>query len=152
MAGTQGCSGGWRPGAGRKPGATAIKRIGKAKSKKKKVVDLEPSKASVTFLDSFVVKKKTAAAEPTAAQSVRLPSNPGPEPVAAFSRPSSHFCSPSLRPQSPRAIVRSPIFDGGSGAAWAATTLRYDVRYEGKFPYMDTSFRKNFLIWMVQAS
>ena len=58
MAGTQGCSGGWRPGAGRKPGATAIKRIGKAKSKKKKVVDLEPSKASVTFLDSFVVKKR----------------------------------------------------------------------------------------------
>ena len=78
MAGKPGCSGGWRPGAGRKPGTTAIKTIGKAKPKKKKVVDLEPSKASVTFLDAFVVKKKAAAAEPTAAQSVRSPLEPGP--------------------------------------------------------------------------
>ena len=78
MAGKKGCSGGYRPGAGRPAGAMAIKKTAQAKAKKKKVVDLEPSKASVTFLDAFVVKKKAAAAEPTAAQSVRSPLEPGP--------------------------------------------------------------------------
>ena len=78
MAGKKGCSGGYRPGAGRPAGATAIKKTGQAKAKKKKVVDLEPSKASVTFHDAFVVKKKAAAAEPTASQSVRSPLVPGP--------------------------------------------------------------------------
>ena len=34
MVGTKGCSGGWRPGAGRKPGATAIKKKSKIKAKK----------------------------------------------------------------------------------------------------------------------
>ena len=67
MAGKPGCSGGRRAGSCRKPGATKIKTIGKAKSNKKKVVDIEPSKASVTFLNAFVVKKKAAVAEPTAA-------------------------------------------------------------------------------------
>ena len=71
MAGKKGCSGGYRPGAGRPAGATAIKKTGQAKAKKKKVVDLEPSKASVTFLDAFVVKKVAAAAELAAAESVR---------------------------------------------------------------------------------
>ena len=34
MVGTKGCSGGWRPGAGRKPDATTIKKKSKVKSKK----------------------------------------------------------------------------------------------------------------------
>ena len=78
MAGKPGCSGGRRAGAGRKPGTTAIKKTGKATTKKKKVTDLDPSSASVTFLDAFVVKKKAAAAEAAAAESVRASrSNPG---------------------------------------------------------------------------
>ena len=36
MAGKKGCSGGYRPGAGRPAGATAIKKTGQAKAKKKK--------------------------------------------------------------------------------------------------------------------
>ena len=90
MAGKKGCSGGYRPGSGRPAGATAIKKAGQAKVKKKKVVEPEPSKASVTFLDAFVVKKKAAAAEPTAAQSVRSPLEPGQCRCAAFDRLSSH--------------------------------------------------------------
>ena len=35
MVGTKGCSGGWRAGAGRKPGAKAIKKTGKSKGSKK---------------------------------------------------------------------------------------------------------------------
>ena len=99
MAGKPGCSGGRRAGAGRKPGATAIKKTGKAKAKKMKVVDLEPSKASVTFLDAFVVKKKAAAAEPTAAQSVRSPLEPGPCRWLLSPGVPLMICSPSLRPQ-----------------------------------------------------
>ena len=36
--------------------------------RRKKFVDTEPSEASVTFLNKFVVKKKAAAAESTDAQ------------------------------------------------------------------------------------
>ena len=36
--------------------------------RRKKCVDTEPSEASVTFLNKFVVKKKAAAAESTDAQ------------------------------------------------------------------------------------
>ena len=75
--------------------------------RKEYVVDTEPSEASVTFLNKFVVKKKAAAAESTDAQSVRPPSNPGRRPVAAFGRLSSHMCPPSLRPQSRRARLHS---------------------------------------------
>ena len=78
IAGKPGCSGGRRAGAGRKPGTTAIKKTGKATTKKKKVTDLDPSSASVTFLDAFVVKKKAAAAEAAAAESVRSSLEPGP--------------------------------------------------------------------------
>ena len=78
MVGKPGCSGGRRAGAGRKPGTTAIKKTGKATTKKKKVTDLDPSSASVTFLDAFVVKKKAAAAEAAAAESVRSSLEPGP--------------------------------------------------------------------------
>ena len=78
MAGKPGCSGGRRAGAGRKPGTTAIKKTGKAKTKKKKSVDPYPSSASVNFLDAFVVKKKAAAAEAAAAESVRSSLEPGP--------------------------------------------------------------------------
>ena len=80
MVGKPGCSGGRRrrAGAGRKPGTTAIKKNGKATTKKKKSVDPYPRSASVNFLGAFVVKKKAAAAEPAAAESLRSPrSNPG---------------------------------------------------------------------------
>ena len=92
MAGKKGCSGGYRPGAGRPAGATAIKKTGQAKAKKKKVVDLEPSKASVTFLAAFVVKKRPQRLEPTAAQSVGSAGfeHRAAMPVAAFDRLSSH--------------------------------------------------------------
>ena len=71
MAGKKGCSGGYRPGAGRPAGGTAIKKTGNSKgSKKKKVIDPEPSKASVNFLGAFV-KKAAAAAELAAVQNVR---------------------------------------------------------------------------------
>ena len=69
MAGKKGCSGGYRPGAGRPTGATAIKKTGKATTKKQKAVDAEPSTASVKFLSAFV-KQATAAAELAAAQTV----------------------------------------------------------------------------------
>ena len=78
MAGKKGCSGGYRPGAGRPAGATAIKKKGQANAKKKAVIDLEPSTASVNFLAAFVVNKAVPAAEPAATQSVRSPSKPGP--------------------------------------------------------------------------
>ena len=72
MAGVKGRSGGYRPGAGRRPGATAIKKNAqRATRKKKKAADPEPTKASVNFLDAFVVKKAAAAAELAAAPSVR---------------------------------------------------------------------------------
>ena len=72
MAGVKGRSGGYRPGAGRRPGATAIKKKAKgAIRKKKKAGDPEPTKASVDLLGAFVVKKAAAAAELAAAQSVR---------------------------------------------------------------------------------
>ena len=65
MPGKKGASGGWRPGAGRKPGATAIKKKGKGKATKKaKAADPEPSTASAKFLAMFVVKKAAAAAAP----------------------------------------------------------------------------------------
>ena len=67
--------------------------------RRKKFVDTEPSEASVTFLNKFVVKKKAAAAESTDAQSVRSPSNPGRRPVAAFGRLSFHYV-PALTPTS----------------------------------------------------
>ena len=72
MAGVKGRSGGYRPGAGRRPGATAIKKKAKgATRKKKKAADPERTKASVDLLGAFVVKKAAAAAELAAAQSVR---------------------------------------------------------------------------------
>jgi len=72
MVGVKGRSGGYRPGAGRRPGAKTIKKKAKgATSKKKKAADPEPTKASVTFFGAFVVKKVAAAAELAAAESVR---------------------------------------------------------------------------------
>ena len=72
MVGVKGRSGGYRPGAGRRPGATAIKKKAKgATRKKKKAADPEPTNASVDLLGAFVVKKAAAAAELAAAQSVR---------------------------------------------------------------------------------
>ena len=73
MVGVKGRSGGCRPGAGQRPGATAIKKKAKgATRKKKKAADPEPTKASVDLLGAFVVKKAAAApAELAAAQSVR---------------------------------------------------------------------------------
>ena len=49
MAGKKGCSGGYRPGAGRPAGATAIKKTGKANAKKKKVV-ARKRKSTIPFL------------------------------------------------------------------------------------------------------
>ena len=77
MAGKKGCSGGYRPGSGRPAGATAIKKAGKAKVKKKKVVEPEPSKASVTFLDAFVVKKRPQRLSPQPHRACGRRSNPG---------------------------------------------------------------------------
>ena len=71
MAGVKGRSGGYRPGAGRRPGATAIKKKAKGATHKKKAADPEPTMASVNLLGAFVVKKAAAAAELAAAQSVR---------------------------------------------------------------------------------
>ena len=72
MPGKKGASGGWRPGAGRKPGATAIKKKGKGKATKKaKAAAPEPSKASAKFLATFLVKK--AAAAPAAANVLGSP-------------------------------------------------------------------------------
>ena len=73
MVGVKGRSGGYRPGAGRRPGATAIKKKAKGatRNKKKKAADPEPTMASVNLLGAFVVKKAAAAAELAAAQSVR---------------------------------------------------------------------------------
>ena len=72
MVGVKGRSGGYRPGANRRPGATAIEEKAKgATRKKKKAADPEPTKASVDLLGAFVVKKAAAAAELAAAQSVR---------------------------------------------------------------------------------
>ena len=73
MVGVKGRSGGYRPGAGRRPGATAIKKKAKGatRNKKKKAADPEPTKASVKLVGAFVVKKAAAAAELAAAPSVR---------------------------------------------------------------------------------
>ena len=50
MVGVKGRSGGYRPGAGRRPGATVIKKKAKGatRNKKKKAADPEPTKASVS--------------------------------------------------------------------------------------------------------
>ena len=62
----------YRTGAGRPAGSYSITKKAKgAARKKKKAADPEPTKASVNFLDAFVVKKAAAAAELAAAQSVR---------------------------------------------------------------------------------
>ena len=72
MPGVKGRSGGYRTGAGRPAGSYSITKKAKgAARKKKKAADPEPTKASVNFLDAFVVKKAAAAAELAAAQSVR---------------------------------------------------------------------------------
>ena len=70
MVGTKGCSGGWRPGAGRKPGATAIKKKSKIKSKKpNKKQSNQPNEqpklaASVSFFENWHTKMMAQAAEP----------------------------------------------------------------------------------------
>jgi hypothetical protein len=59
MVGTKGCSGGWRPGAGRKPDATTIKKKSKIKSKKpnqkqsNKPNEQPKLAASATFFESW---------------------------------------------------------------------------------------------------
>ena len=54
MVGTPGCSGGYRPGAGRKPGATQIKSKPKSKGiKKASKKDDEPPDASCKKLTAF---------------------------------------------------------------------------------------------------
>ena len=62
MAGTKGCSGGYRPGAGRKPGATQIKSKPKSKGIKKdsKKNDEPPPDLSSKKLTSFFSKKPAA--------------------------------------------------------------------------------------------
>ena len=74
MVGTKGCSGGYRPGAGRKPDATTIKKKSKVKSKKpnKKQSD-QPNEqptpvASVTFFENWHTKMMAQAAEEKAQQ------------------------------------------------------------------------------------
>ena len=69
MVGTKGCSGGWRPGAGRKPGATTIKKKSKTKSKmpnkkqsNKPNEQLKPA-ASATFFETWHKKMMVQAAE-----------------------------------------------------------------------------------------
>ena len=65
MVGKKGHSGGRRPGAGRKPGTTAIKKKGTAKTTKMaKATAPEPSMASVNLLKTFVMKKAAAASAP----------------------------------------------------------------------------------------
>jgi hypothetical protein len=69
MVGTKGCSGGYRPGAGRKPDATTIKKKSKIKSKKpNKKQSNEPneqpkSAASATLFETWHKKMMAQAAE-----------------------------------------------------------------------------------------
>ena len=71
MVGVKGRSGGYRTGAGRPAGSKSITKKAKGAARKKKMGDPEPTKASVTLFDAFVVKKVAAAAELAAAESVR---------------------------------------------------------------------------------
>ena len=130
MAGKKGCSGGYRPGAGRPAGSTAIKKKGQAKAKKKVVIDLEPSTASVNFLSAFVVKKAVPAADPAATQSVRSPSRSQGRAFAgrcfASGRLSLALCPPSLPASaSLRAMcVVSMCATSARGWAWPPPTSR----------------------------
>ena len=71
MVGKKGCSGGWRPGAGRRPGATTIKKKVKSKVKKpsKKKTSAKPTvveqlkPASATFFENWHTKMMLQAAE-----------------------------------------------------------------------------------------
>ena len=64
MVGTKGCSGGYRPGAGRRPGSTSIKKD-KRKGKKQSfhVVANAPSAASATWFKALVQEAGRKAAE-----------------------------------------------------------------------------------------
>ena len=63
MAGKKGCSGGYRPGAGRPAGSTAIKQKGQAKAKKKVVIDLEPSDLTVIHFTAMLTPSRTLIAQ-----------------------------------------------------------------------------------------
>ena len=69
MVGTKGCSGGYRPGAGRRPGSTSIKKDKRAGIKKDKhagkVKASEQPKpaASATFFEKWHGKMMAQAAE-----------------------------------------------------------------------------------------
>ena len=63
MVGTKGCSGGYRPGAGRRPGSTSIKkdkRAGKVKASEEPKAKLA---ASATFFEKWHEKMMAHAAE-----------------------------------------------------------------------------------------
>ena len=69
MVGTKGCSGGWRPGAGRKPDTTTIKKKSKIKSKKpnnkqsNKPNEQPKLAASATFFENWHNEMMAQAAE-----------------------------------------------------------------------------------------
>ena len=81
MVGTKGCSGGYRPGAGRRPGSYSIKKdVRKGKKKVVKVADA-PSAASVSWFMGMVKEAGRKAAEDKAE---RL--------AAALARKAAHSC------------------------------------------------------------
>ena len=61
MVGTKGCSGGYRPGAGRRPGSTSIKKD--KRKGKNHVVANAPSAASATWFKALVQEAGRKAAE-----------------------------------------------------------------------------------------
>ena len=87
MAGTKGCSGGYRPGAGRKPGAAQIKSKGIKKASKKH--DEPPPDLSSKKLTSFFSKQPAAggAAAENMVRATPLPHHPT---VRAFCTLSGH--------------------------------------------------------------
>ena len=63
MAGKKGCSGGYRPGAGRRPGSTSIKKDKRTgKMKKSEQPKVKPA-ASATFFEKWHGKMMAQAAE-----------------------------------------------------------------------------------------
>ena len=96
MSGKKGCSGGWRPGAGRKPGATQIVNKRNAINKSNKNIGKGPTdvqKQMAQKLTAFFSKKPAAA---TAENNVQpLPSLECPQPHA---HSASTFQSLHLKP------------------------------------------------------
>ena len=92
MVGVKGRSGGWRPGAGRKPGATAVKKKAKVRGKATNKAEM-PTASIIKKISSFFAKQQSQIS--SGQQTCATPHSRPPDPICVR-LPSCHcydaFC------------------------------------------------------------